>query len=144
MIARLPSTRGHRALETENKKLFVAKKYEDGLYEVDLGSPVVKEKLVTQALSALDWRNWDHAGAHIYYVTRENESEATLRRYNIESGDDVLVRKLHDLPLLSGLSVAPDETSILVTKVMNAETDLMMLDGFTGDPKSARIIQASR
>ena len=135
---------GHRAIEAEGKRLFLAKKHSDGLFELDLNAPNAPEKQITAKLSSLDWRNWDQTGEHIYYVAREHEARAALRRVNINNGEDVVVRELGDFPLMSGLTVTPDETAILVTKVMSAETDLMMLDGFSGERQVKRTLQASR
>ncbi len=135
---------GHRAIDVDGERLFFAKKNSDGLFALDLAGPVRQEKLITDGLSALDWRNWDRVGDNLYYVARKTQHNASLRRLDLEGGADTFVRDLGSFPLRSGLSVSPDETSAFITKIVSAEADLMILDGLSSKPENQRSLQASR
>lgn len=121
---------GHRAIEVDGKRLFFAKKHIDGLYELDLTAAKSQERLITERLSALDWRNWDLIGKRLYYIERKNQKNALLRRVDLATGADEVIRTMNNVPLESGLSVTSDETSAYVTTIISAEADLMLLEGF--------------
>ena len=87
-------------------------------------------RLITDRLSALDWRNWDLIGERLYYIERENQKNALLRRVDLSTGADEVIRTMDNVPLESGLSVTSDETSAYVTTIISAEADLMLLEGF--------------
>lgn len=103
-----------------------------GLWRIPLAGG--EETPVLESLRAGYWAYWAPAEKGIYYLEREDVADGQrkfrLRFFDPETRKDRVAMDLERRPFNSGLSLAPDEKSILYTQVDSSDTDIMLVEDF--------------
>jgi Tol biopolymer transport system component/DNA-binding winged helix-turn-helix (wHTH) protein len=111
----------------DGESLYFMKSDRNGLFRLPLRSSGAEER-VLEDLEPVDWNNWQVLERAVYYVRRPTPDEPELARLDLRTRRTETVRPLPGLLYKSGLSVAPDETEMLFTRVTGNEADLQVID----------------
>ncbi len=107
--------------------LYFTRRNEPGLFRRPMsGGPIVR---LADDLRPDDWRNLAIGHSAIFYLARHvGSSTSSLRQFVFETSQSETITTIEDMMLFSGLAVAPDGDSVLLSHVTQAEADLILLE----------------
>jgi Tol biopolymer transport system component len=86
------------------------------------GDPII----VIEAFSPADWCNWDLTENTIWFVMRPDSGPPELASYSIENHQVTHRGPLANLLPASGMTIAPDDASVIVTTIASARANLKL------------------
>jgi len=110
----------------DGKWLYFVKPDQPGIWKQALEG-AIQEELVVSNLEPVDWNNWQVTPTGIYYVVRPGRLETFLRFYDFAAGRSTEVMELPRLHYDSGIDIAPDGRSLLISSVAKSESDLVLV-----------------
>ncbi|HXV73994.1 MAG TPA: DPP IV N-terminal domain-containing protein, partial [Sphingomonadales bacterium] len=100
-----------------------------GIWRKPLGAPDGGLELVTDALTPVDWNNWEVLDDAIIYVRRPIPEEPELVRLDLKNGESRVLLKVPGLLHNSGLWVDAAGETAWLTLNGPSEADLLLLPG---------------
>ncbi|NNF59340.1 MAG: hypothetical protein HKN04_13980 [Rhodothermaceae bacterium] len=125
-IEQITETGGYAAALASDGTLYLARHGEAGLWQ---RTPAGEETLLLPDLAVGDWGNWTLTEAGIHFVDR-SARPAVLTFYAFATGIATPVKPLSPGPPRNqpGLSLSPDGRWLLVMRLDQSTSDLMLLD----------------
>lgn len=125
---------GVAAAETPDGGLLVVRPERRGLWRLTLGEeglPVdVRAARLRVRLAPADWANWTVRGGAVYALERRYDGAAVIVRLDLQTGLRDPVALVADVPERSGLSLAPDGRTALVTQRERSDADIVAVTDF--------------
>jgi len=79
---------------------------------------------VIDDLEPHQWYNWRVFSSGIYYIGEDEDGHPALKKY--DGNDTTVIRSLPDWPETPGLTISPDEKSVLLVYENDGESDIMI------------------
>lgn len=122
---------GYLAQESaDGRWLYHSRRHEAGLWRQPLDPPSGEgdPEPVVDDLVPLDRAHWRLAGGGLYYLRRPRHDRPVLTRLDLATGEAAEIAALGALPWNSGLSVTPDERTVLFSRCDRWESDILVLE----------------
>ena len=122
---------GYLAQESaDGRWLYHSRRHEAGLWRQPLapGPDPAEPERVVDDLVPLDRTRWRLAGDGLYYLRRPRHDRPVLTRLDPATGESAEIAELGALPWNSGLSVTPDERTVLFSRCDRWESDILVLE----------------
>ena len=84
------------------------------------------EQRIIPGLQPSDWGNWTVGRQALFFVRREAEG-AVLMRYDLKTERSRPVLAMNGLPERPSLSIAPDGSQLIHTKITRSESDILIM-----------------
>lgn len=110
----------------DGKLLFFTRREQPGLWQLAVTGGA--ETQLLDNLNPVDRDNWVPAGEAIYFISRPTIETPTLTRFDFATRKATTLTKLSRFFYRSGLALAPDQTSLLFSRVDRWESDIMMME----------------
>jgi Tol biopolymer transport system component len=114
-------------LSPDGRTLYYVKTHAQGIWRRALAADAPEELLVPDH-SAVDWPNFLPTADSIYYVTRPGTGRTVLKIFDLATGQSRQLAEMTDFNAMSGIALRPDGRSLVISRLIQNEIDLQMMD----------------
>ncbi len=110
----------------DGKLLYFTRREQSGLWMMPVAGGA--ETQLLDNLNPVDRDNWLLTAEAIYFISRPTPETPTLTRFDLATRKATALTKLSRFFYRSGLTLSPDKTSLLFSRIDRWESDIMMLE----------------